>query len=212
VVWAAIVTEAKGFDRSAANPYYCAPMSDSLLPEIIKPLRLAKRAAILVGTLPLSRMPELDSIQSQAGVGEGILVGEGTEQVPHAQVELAFSVDPRGVHSATGSALLNLSMSCQRCLSTVCVVLKANIALAFLAKDLFEDEARHEQFQANLPAGFEIYPVADDEVELASLIEQELLFLLMKTVPSVRWVQNRVVHLKISPIRGKKIPSACFCS
>jgi uncharacterized metal-binding protein YceD (DUF177 family) len=55
------------------------------------------------------------------------------------------------------------------------VVLKANIALAFLAKDLFEDEARHEQFQANLPAGFEIYPVADDEVELASLIEQELL-------------------------------------
>jgi uncharacterized protein len=83
------------------------------LPVQIDPIRLADEGVRLAGELPLSEFPRLR---------EMVRAGSGEEPVT---IELNFERTVQGMRVMRGWLHTRLSMTCQRCLETVVVVLEA---------------------------------------------------------------------------------------
>lgn len=128
---------------------------NDLLPDRVNVRRLASRAAKLTGICPIGGCKRLLAVVS------------GT--VGDAQVSLSFSID--GQHRALMhcTVIATVEMPCQRCLEPMSVELVAEAVLALV---ITEEQA------ANLPAGYEPLLAKDDMVELASVVEDELLLVL----------------------------------
>jgi len=82
------------------------------------------------------------------------------------QVSLQFATDEQRLRTATGSARGQVNVTCQRCLEPVAVEVEATVALAVV---LNEEQAK------NLPRYYDPLIVEAEDVELLSLIEDELI-------------------------------------
>lgn len=127
-------------------------MSYGPLPKKFDPRKLAERELRIEGDLPLDRMPELSSLLCKQ---------EGS-----VAVSLSFSVDELRIRIIQGSAHGHVEMTCQRCLEPVEVEVNAqfNLAVAFN-----EDKAKQ------LPRYYDPLIVPEDDVELAPMVEEELI-------------------------------------
>ena len=139
------------FDSAQRDRYYCAPMSQPL-PEQIDPFRLVRQKRILVGTVELSRMLRLAPLLQRAH--------------GQAHVELEFGTDDMGVKFARGEVIVELPLTCQRCLQPMNFPVRASIALGFVTQQHDADA---------MPSHYDPLLVEHVPIPLLDLVEDELL-------------------------------------
>lgn len=142
------------FDMPLINPYYCALMFERVLPESVKPFKLARKNARLSGVVPLLAFENLAS---------GMDASAAQAQV---QVDVRFETGPGGVALLSGTLVASIPFLCQRCLETVSVTVNTSVQLAIFEQDIDEGA---------LPEGYESIQVDAEQVRLVDLIEQEII-------------------------------------
>ncbi len=125
-------------------------MSDSL-PLIIDPWLMYRRNHKLVGTLLLSQMPNLQRSQNRE------------ESIVNAQVAVQQREDGHKV--IVGHAEVELTLDCQRCLQPLIKVIRADFELVLV---------KYERHLSSVNDSDDAI-VCEDSLELAPLIEQELI-------------------------------------
>ena len=125
------------------------------LPERLDLLRDAAQGRAFRGKVPLSRMERLV---------EASVSAEGD-----AEVELTLDRDEAGRLFMRGWARASVAMTCQRCLESVDIPLAAEFNLGLV---------RGEQEAERLPESYEPLRVGRDPIDVAPLIEDELLLAL----------------------------------
>lgn len=144
----------KSFDMSCLNPYYCAPMLDSTLPEHIKPVKFARRGTTFNGQWSLDKFKRLtENAVSCSG---------------EVNVQADITLDD-GVPVLQGSASTSIELECQRCLETVSVALNVPLKLVFVAS---------EENAAEVPDPFEAVLLEEEEISLLEVVEEELILAL----------------------------------
>lgn len=133
------------------NPYYCALMLESTLPDQIKPLKLAKRGSTLSGSWPLDKFARLTA--------------DSVDNVGEVSIKAEFSRD-EGFPSLSGKAIAGVKFECQRCLEPVVVTLEVDLNVAFVSTE--------EQMES-IPEPFEGVLLEDEEISLIEVVEQELI-------------------------------------
>lgn len=142
------------FDMPVISPYYCALMFERVLPETVKPFKLARQNARLVGFVPLNAF-------------ENITTGvEVSDTAPDVKVDVSFEMGPGGVALVSGQVSALIPFQCQRCLEPVTVDVSATVKLAVFEEEVDED---------TLPESCEPIKIEGEQVRLVDLIEQELI-------------------------------------
>src|SRR3990167_194501 len=129
-------------------------MFEHPLPSTIKPLKLARQQGKMKGFMPLDQMPALvaDCLDSEG------------------RLESDLQLDMQGRWPVlSGVVTAKLKMQCQRCLEAVDVPLRADISLGFVQSE----EALEE-----LPEHLDPFLLEEEEIPLASLLEQEMILVL----------------------------------
>ncbi|GAB6040129.1 YceD family protein [Endothiovibrio diazotrophicus] len=125
------------------------------LPERLDLLRDASRGRAFRGRIPLDRMARL-RVAAVDAVGDAV-------------VEFALDRDGAGRPFMKGTVAAAVALTCQRCLQPVMLELEAVFSLGLV---------RGEQEAERLPEEYEPLLVAPEPMELAPLIEDELLLAL----------------------------------
>lgn len=142
------------FDMHGISPYYCALMFERVLPDTIKPFKLARQNARLVGVVPLRAF-------------ENLAVGvDNVDIASDVKVDINFETGPGGVALISGQLMASIPFQCQRCLEPVVIEVSASVQTAVFEQEVDEDA---------LPEGFEPIQVEAEQVRLVDLIEQELI-------------------------------------
>lgn len=129
-------------------------MFEHPLPSTIRPLKLARQQGKLKGYMPLKQLPTL--------------MVDCAEDSGNLQADLQLDMQGRWpVMSGTVNA--DVKMTCQRCLDSVNVPLKASISLGFV---------QSEEALEQLPDSLEPYLLEEEEIPLADVLEQELILAL----------------------------------
>lgn len=136
------------------NPYYCALMLESTLPDQIKPLKLAKRSSSLTGKWSLDKFVRLTA--------------DAVDDVGEVSIKAEFSRD-EGFPSLAGKATAGVKFECQRCLEPVVVTLEVDLNVAFVSTE--------EQMES-IPEPFEAVLLEDEEISLIEVVEEELILAL----------------------------------
>ncbi|MDX1693877.1 MAG: YceD family protein [Ketobacteraceae bacterium] len=136
------------------NPYYCALMLESTLPEQVKPVKFAKRGASFNGRWSLERFKRL-AADTVSGSGEVIV-----------QAEFGFE---EGFPAFKGTASVNVQLVCQRCLEPVVVPLDVSFGLVFVSS---------EEQAGEVPEPLETVLLQDEEISILEVVEDELLLAL----------------------------------
>jgi len=127
-------------------------MSEHTLPKTIDPLRYADQNKILEGSLSIKLMPRL---------AELLVDTNGT-----VDAVLEFERDAQNYRVLNGKVDATVTLLCQRCLQPVAKPIQSQFALGMVFTD--------EQAQ-NLPRAYEPLLVDLDNLEIADIIEEELI-------------------------------------
>ena len=126
------------------------------LPHVVDALRCCQQQAVVQGEVPLSALPRV-AAQLQLS----------TEAL--AAVHLDFSVDEQGRRRIAGTVTATLPLQCQRCLDVVELAVSSELALALVWT---------EEKAAQLPRTLDPVLMAEPELDLYALVEEELLLAL----------------------------------
>lgn len=150
---------ATSFDTGRASAYHCAPMLTSQLPSRVEPYKLAARHERLEGQVALDKLPRLaEEIGAQTG---------------DCQVVLEFGIDAQGRREIRGHLQARLALPCRRCLVPLARDVESDFLLGMVA-----DEA----LAATLPASHEPVLVENEQLDLLTVIEDELILSLPQVV------------------------------
>jgi len=129
--------------------------------ETIEPLALAARGRTLEGCLPVSSLLRLLPL----------LATDGPDSFGQSDVEylLEFGTDEGGSPRVTGSVKAILPLTCQRCMETMGFPVSTRTRLGIVSS-----RAAAQQ----LPECYDPLLVLDDEVTVASIVEDELILAL----------------------------------
>ena len=125
------------------------------LPRYLEPRKLARQGGEISGQTPVAGLPGLAEFSG------------GRERVVRAR--LCFERDEEGHYCIRGEVKTVLELCCQRCLEPFEYSVEAEVSLALVWS---QDQARA------LPAHLDPLLISEDQVELASLLEEELLLAL----------------------------------
>lgn len=128
-------------------------MSYGPLPKKVDPRKLAEREVRIQGLASIDGMPRLKSYLVDSSEGD-------------ISVDLLFSLDQQRIRTVTGSAEGRVQMACQRCLEPVEVTVQASFNLAI---------APSEEVAKTLPRYYDPLVVEEEDVELWSVVEEELI-------------------------------------
>lgn len=123
------------------------------LPQTIEPRGLARRGARLQGNMPLK---ELHRLRNVLAVVEGRL-----------ELDLQFDTDAKDHAHVQGTFALEPILQCQRCLENLTVPIEGKLALSFV-----------EPGQDAGVGPYEAFPVGDESIRLADLVEDEVILAL----------------------------------
>jgi uncharacterized protein len=143
------------FDTDGLNEYDGALMSDEAFSRLIDARKMGRKGIVLDMKVPLSELTRLE---------ESVVGLEG-----FAKVDLAFDRDEEKRYTITGTVKAPVKVTCQRCLEPVEIDVKANVSLAVVWDDV--------DAQA-LPKHLDSLVVGEDPIDLAHLLEEELLLAL----------------------------------
>ncbi|MBK1673154.1 hypothetical protein CKO35_07505 [Ectothiorhodospira shaposhnikovii] len=131
-------------------------MSDSLLPELVDPFRLADKSRVLDGVLDLAAMPRL--AEALGRPGEGL-----------CRVELCFDRVPSGRPRLSGHVVAELAPLCQRCLEPMALPVDTRFEMQLVQEDRQTAGALGEE---------DVLVVGDERLNLVALVEDELMLCL----------------------------------
>ncbi|WP_447528986.1 YceD family protein [Vreelandella sp. TE19] len=134
-------------------------MSTSQLPSRVEPYKLAARHERLEGQVALDKLPRLAE--------------EAGEQTGECYASLEFGIDAQGRREIRGQLRATLSLACRRCL----VPLSQDVSSDFLL-GMVSDEA----LASELPASHEPVLVEREQLDLLTVIEDELILSLPQVV------------------------------
>ncbi|MCB8889766.1 YceD family protein [Vreelandella malpeensis] len=134
-------------------------MLTSQLPSRVEPYKLATRRERLEGQVALDKMARLTE--------------EAGEQTGECYATLEFGVDAQGRREIRGHLHATLSLACRRCL----VPLEQDVSSDFLL-GMISDEA----LASELPASHEPVLVENEQLDLLTVIEDELILSLPQVV------------------------------
>ena len=144
------------FDSHLATPYYCAPMSDTpldnVLPRQIDPRKFAQQGIAISGKFELK---QLERICPLLAADEG-----------EVQADLIFGIDDQGIRHLSGDVSADVMMVCQRCLEPAPQSVKARLNLGMVWSD---EEASH------LSKSWDPWIVGEGQLDLYQAIEDELI-------------------------------------
>lgn len=122
------------------------------LPRWIEPRKMAEKRVQLVGQIPLTSLTRLNELQEQK----------------QGEVDLAidFFLDEQGVTCMQGQISTEVWLTCQRCLEPY---------QQFIAAKFILSPVTNDREAAMLPAPYEPLLVANTVVELAAVVEDEIL-------------------------------------
>ena len=129
-------------------------MSNGPLPNKVDPRKLAERDVRITGEADLNAMPNL--CQSLIG----------TDGVVNVDLHFAVTVEGQRIRTITGNAKGHVFMTCQRCLDPVEVAVEADFNLGL---------AVSEEAAKQLPRTYDPLIIGDEEIELLSVVEEELI-------------------------------------
>lgn len=165
-----------GFDTSGGSAYHCAPMLTSQLPSRVEPYKLAARHERIEGLVALDKLPRL---AEEAGVQTG-----------DCHVVLEFGVDAQGRREIRGHLQATLALACRRCL----VPLPQEVSSDFLL-GMVTDEA----LAAELPASHEPVLVEKEQLDLLTVVEDELIL----SLPQVVYHDEAECHVSAEQLVSK---------
>lgn len=148
-----------GFDRDGASAYHCAPMSTTRLPSRVEPYKLAARSERLEGLVPLA---DLARLTEEVGPQNGDL-----------WVTLDFAIDAQGRRVIHGRLAADLQLPCRRCLSPMAQHVESEFLLGMVSSD---------DLAAELPSTHEPVLVEDEQLNLLTVVEDELILSLPQVV------------------------------
>jgi len=122
------------------------------LPKTIDPIHAAKQGLILSGRLPLKKLLRLCAIHNQLN--------------QEALVEMRFFLDPAGLHVIQGEIKTIVELVCERCNQPV----EYPLTLSFCLNPVLS-----EYQLSRLPESYEPLMMHDTFVEIATIIEDEIL-------------------------------------
>jgi len=132
-------------------------MLETELPRIIEPLKFVEQHDCLKGTWALADMLRLlEMCYPEQSLGEAVFSIEG-------------GIDQQGLRYLKGSIEADILLQCQRCLRAMTYHIKTNFLLSSVCNDA---EA------AQLPVKYEALYLIQPEVDLLTIIEDELLLTL----------------------------------
>lgn len=132
-------------------------MSKTKLPRTIDLAKFAEQRGHLDGVLALADMPRLqEMLHFKQKSGEAKVTVEG-------------SIDQQGLYYLKGRIVADIPLQCQRCLQTMI----RHLDIGFLLSPVHDDEEA-----AQLPQAYEALYLAQAEVDLLTIIEDELLLAL----------------------------------
>lgn len=140
------------FDRRALYAYYCAPMTDTLIPDYVDARKIFVQQALIEGTLPVAALPRL-----------GELLADTSGMV---NLSLRFSIDDEYRRVIDGSLSSKIAVICQRCLEPMQVEIDESFTLA-----LVESEEQAEK----LPKRLDPWLCEDVKLPLADIVEEQLI-------------------------------------
>lgn len=129
-------------------------MFEHPLPITIKPVKLARQEGKLTGFMPLK---QLTTLVADCVSDDGRVEADLALRMEHARPE---------IH---GTANASVKLVCQRCLEPVEVKVDVSIDLGFV---------QTEEQISQLPESLEPFMLEEEEIPLASLLEQELILAL----------------------------------
>lgn len=121
------------------------------IPRCIEPRKFASHEVSLKGTVPVTELTRL---------------AEACISVSSVRADIAFSVENRREKVVKGEVVADLQVQCQRCLEPADLHLTCAVNLAVVWS---EDSAKQ------VPEGFEPWIVEEDEADLHSMLEEEIL-------------------------------------
>lgn len=124
------------------------------LPQYVQPARLAETGGAVRGTL---RVEELGRL------AESLHDTEGT-----VDVDLKFGIDELGTRYIRGNLRTVLHLTCQRCLQALVCPMDLQVALGLAMPGRTQD----------FPERYEVLPLEEANLELAELVEDELILAL----------------------------------
>lgn len=127
-------------------------MTTHKLPKYIQPSRLFERDMVLQGSLPLSEFPRLQ---------EFLLKNDG-----EVSLDLNGGRDIERIIYISGTLQATLGLQCQRCMKVMDYPLDISLNLS----PVFSEEASKK-----LPERYEPLLVEDDQIDIMTLVEDELL-------------------------------------
>ncbi|MDC8804283.1 YceD family protein [Halomonas pacifica] len=134
-------------------------MSKTQLPRQVEPHRLAANGESLQGQLALDALSRL--------------VDEAGPQTGHCQVRLDFAIDPQGRRTIEGWLEAEVSLPCRRCLAPMASRVESHFQLGVVSSDAQA---------ANLPGYLEPVLVENEQLNLLTVVEDELLLSLPQVV------------------------------
>lgn len=142
----------------------------SQLPEFVDLMRLTETGQALKGRVAVANMPRLATALGLSDAGQDAESGLPGE----VEADLVFGVDVQGVRNVRGRLHAELHALCQRCLQSMPLTLRVDIALG-MARTLEVTEHLSDEYEPL------IVPLVNGQWQLqplASIIEDELLLAL----------------------------------
>lgn len=162
------------FDRGRTTPYHCALMSEASLlkqlPRLISPRKLAYGEVVIEGPVEGTVMTRL---------------AEAVDSIGVVDARLAFSIREDGKMIVSGKVSAELVYQCQRCLQSMPTNAVEVSVLVCVVRN--EDEAKA------LPGALDPWIVDEDEVNVYTLIEDELLL----SLPVVSYHESECVDASL---------------
>jgi uncharacterized protein len=151
------------------------------LPKQGDPRKFAQQGISLDGTVAVSALPRLvEAVQDSSG---------------DIQVDLVFGISVEKKKMVTGCATGELTLICQRCLTSVKVPVTSNISLAVVWDE--------EQAEA-LPEYLDPWIVGEGAADLYDMVEEEMLL----SLPAVAYHEELCIDSKLlvsgKPVEVKK--------
>ncbi|MYL22800.1 YceD family protein [Vreelandella massiliensis] len=134
-------------------------MLTSLLPSRVEPYKLAARHERLEGLVPLNQLARLAE--------------EAGDQTGDCHVVLEFGVDAQGRREIRGHLQATLSLACRRCLEPMPQPVESRFLLGMISDEALADE---------LPASHEPVLVENEQLDLLTVVEDELILSLPQVV------------------------------
>lgn len=127
-------------------------MSDHSLPKSVDPLKYADQRKVLEGKILVESLPRLAEML--------------VEPAGQVSVKLEFGRDEQNLRVLNGELGADLQLMCERCLTPVATRVESQFALGIVLDD---EQAK------NLPRTYEPLLVDPETLELAEVIEEELI-------------------------------------